>query len=341
MRGSFGFYAAALAVAVAAVVPVSGVAGAQEPSLADKASARDLFNEAVALRNKGDAKGALAKFQTAYSLWPSPSTGLELGRTHMELGELIEARERFLETAKLSKKTTETPAAQTAREEAQKLADSLEPRIPQLRFQVSGAPAGATVRVSVDGRELPPGAVTAPRKVNPGKHTVLAKTDGANDVSVTVDVKEGESRDVTLAFSPAVSSTATAPSDTATTTATSSPTTPETATATRGTSPLVYVGFGVAAVGIVVGGITGAIAGSTASKLDDGCTDGRCPPASHADVDSYNRMSTISTISFIAAGVGVGVGVYGLLSSGSSEPTKAASVKPWIGLGSAGVGGTF
>ncbi len=81
--------------------PFASPAWAAEASLADKASARDLFNEGIALRDKGDAKGALAKFQTAYSLWPSPSTGLELGRTHLVLGELLEARERFLETAQL------------------------------------------------------------------------------------------------------------------------------------------------------------------------------------------------------------------------------------------------
>lgn len=309
----------------------SAPARADDASLGDKAAARDLFTDGVALREKGDLAGALVKFKGAYSLWPSATTGLELGRTHMQLGELIEARERLLETVKLPKKPGETSASQNAREEAQKLADSLAQRIPTLVFKLSGAPG---VKVTLDGRELPNETLGSPRKVNPGKHTVVARAAGSADLNIEVAVEEGQTREVPLVFAMPAKTITPEPTP---------PPAPVVDTAPSHTSPLVYVGFGVAGVGIVVGSVTGALAMSSASSLKSSCTDGRCPPAAHDDVDAYQRWGTISTISFIAAGVGAAVGIYGLLSSPVSGPRKEAHahVTPWIGVGSAGLAGAF
>lgn len=318
--------ASVIAVAVLSAAPF---ARADEPSLSDKAAARDLFTDGVALREKGDLAGALVKFKGAYALWPSATTGVELGRTHMELGELIEARERFLETVKIPKKPGETSASQNAREEAQKLADSLATRIPSLLFKISGA-TGA--KVTLDGRELPSETLTSPRKVNPGKHTVIARATGAPDLNVEVTVAEKETREVPLVFAAPTTTTPPPPEPKA------PPPAPIVDTHPSSVSPLVYVGFGVAGVGLVLGGVTGVLAMSKASDLKSACTDGRCPPAAHDDVDAYHRFGTISTISFIAAGVGAAVGIYGLVSSPKKEH---AHVTPFIGVGSIGVTGAF
>ncbi len=323
------WYTVVLGLACLAPLGWSAPARADEPSLADKASARDLFTEAMTLRSKGDVEQALAKFKAAYALWPSPSTGLELGRTHMMLGQLIEARERFLETAKLPPKPTETPAAQEAREEARKLADTLQPKIASLTFKVTGAPPGSSVRITLDGRELPNETLATARKVNPGKHVAIGRAPGAADVTVEVELGEGEVREVPLVFGAPVAPPP-PPSDAKKGDAKA-----------RGTSSLTYVGFGLAGVGLVVGGVTGVLAVSKASSLRDACDGERCPPSAHGDVDSYQRMGTISTISFAVAGVGAAVGLYGLLSSPSKEPSSHARITPWIGLGSAGVGGAF
>jgi hypothetical protein len=314
------------------ILSIAPVVRADEPSLSDKAAARDMFTDGVALREKGDLAGALVKFKGAYALWPSATTGLELGRTHMQLGELIEARERFLETVKSPKKPGETSASQNARDEAQKLADSLATRIPSLVFKISGA---KSAKVTLDGRELPGETLSSPRKVNPGKHTIVARAAGAPDLNVEINVEEKETREVPLAF--ATSST-TEPAAPAAPTATPAPT-PVVDTKPSSTSPLVYVGFGVAGVGLIVGGVTGALAMSKASSLNDACTDGRCPPANHADVDAYHRLGTISTISFVAAGVGAAVGIYGVLSSPKKE--THAHITPFVGVGSIGVVGAF
>jgi hypothetical protein len=92
------------------------------------------------------------------------------------------------------------------------------------------------------------------------------------------------------------------------------------------TSPLVYAGFGVAGAGLLIGGITGVLVLSKKSDLQSGCTNSQCPPSQYSKLDGANTMATISTIGFIAAGVGAAVGVVGLVISPKADKseTKAA-----------------
>jgi hypothetical protein len=108
-----------------------------------------------------------------------------------------------------------------------------------------------------------------------------------------------------------------------------------------GTNPLVYIGFGIAGVGVVVGSVTGVMALSKKSSVDEQCVDNRCPPSTHDDIDSGRTLGNVSTIAFVVAGVGAGVGVYGLLAGGGEPAAEKAGVSPWVGLGSAGVRGKF
>jgi hypothetical protein len=106
--------------------------------------------------------------------------------------------------------------------------------------------------------------------------------------------------------------------------------------------PLVYVGFGVAGAGVLVGSVTGVMALSKASSAKDGCNDSRCPPATHDDIDASSTLGTVSTVSFALAGVGAAIGVWGLTRSGNQKektPTSSASV--WLGPTSAGLSGKF
>src|SRR5579872_1913830 len=89
------FRAAVLAMFVAAAVD-SASSAARAQSAVDIAQARELFNQGMDLRDKGDASGALAKLQGANALAHTPITGVELGRTLVLLAHLVEAREAFL-----------------------------------------------------------------------------------------------------------------------------------------------------------------------------------------------------------------------------------------------------
>ncbi len=187
-----------LVVALALQGPFIGRAFAQEPSLADKESARDAFAAGMELREKGDKPGALAKFRAAYALVRSPITTLEVGRSYMELGQLIEAREKFLEVGNLPAKTTESKEAKAARVEAEKLADDVGARIPSVLIHVTGAPTGVTPTITIDDAVVPFASLTSPRKINPGKHQLSAKAAGVEPWSSTIEVKEAETKEVTV-----------------------------------------------------------------------------------------------------------------------------------------------
>jgi hypothetical protein len=80
------------------------------------------------------------------------------------------------------------------------------------------------------------------------------------------------------------------------------------------------------------------------SSVKTTCNGNECPPSSASDLDIARSTATVSTIAFVAGGVGIAVGVSALLigDKRAAEPAPTtARVTPWIGFGSAGVSGTF
>lgn len=303
-----------------------------EISASDLESARELYKQGKELRAAGDLKGALEKFKAAHALGQTPVTGLELGRAHTDLAQLLEAREVFLSIARLPVQSDEGEKSAGARTEAAQLAEQLRPRIPTLTVKVSGAPAGSPPVVTVDGVTIPVAALGAPRKLNPGSHDVTAKATGGLEQRATIELKEGESKELPLVLNATGGATETMPAK---------PLAEDTSGATT-MNPLVYVGFGVGAAGVVTGSITGLLALSRASKVDAACG-GKltCPQSAKADVMAGRTLGTVSTIAFIVGGAGVALGVYGLLKPVKASPHAGLVVHPEIGAGWVGLRGSF
>lgn len=106
-----------------------------------------------------------------------------------------------------------------------------------------------------------------------------------------------------------------------------------------GISPLVWVGFGIAGVGIVLGSITGGISFAQAQDLQDTCNDNVCPADRGGEVDTMLALAHVSTTSFVLAGVGATLGVIGLFLGGSDEEQAALDVH--VGPGTLMVTGSF
>ncbi len=112
---------------------------------------------------------------------------------------------------------------------------------------------------------------------------------------------------------------------------------------------LLIGGFGVAGVSVVLGSITGALSLSKTSsiKASSACDGSVCNPSEDADLNSAKTMATVSTVSFVVAGVGAVVGIVGLFTGGSSAPAPKPDqgarlrVEPMVGLGSLGLRGQF
>jgi hypothetical protein len=105
-----------------------------------------------------------------------------------------------------------------------------------------------------------------------------------------------------------------------------------------------YVLLGVGGAGLALGGIFGLMAISKKGDLE--CPDQQCPPGDETDkLDSARTFATVSTIGFGVGLAGSAVGTI-LLLSGSSDKTGAArrtrtATRAWVGLGSAGIAGSF
>ncbi|HEX3344304.1 MAG TPA: hypothetical protein VHS09_07010 [Polyangiaceae bacterium] len=313
------------------------------PTAADRETARTLMDQGRDLRDKGDLKEALKRFKAADDIMHVPTTALPLAKAQAALGLLVEARDTL---AVSMRRTPEKPGDpqpfKDARVEGERLDASLASRVPALTITVKGAAEGQPPTLSVDDVDVPAAAMALPREVDPGHHVLVAKTATAVGRQ-EVDVKEGEQKPVEVTL---VATGAPAPTETPV------PTPPETPVTTTTTShsptALTWVGIGLAGAGAVAGTVTGVLSMSKKSALAGECTNAVCGPSSHSDYDSAHTLALVSTIGFIAAGVGAGVAVVTLLvghgqaSEPAEQPPSARLVvRPWIGPGAGGVSGSF
>jgi hypothetical protein len=183
--------------ALVALLAVRFSAAQSPPTAADLETARALYKEGKELRAAGHLREALEKLRAAHTLGRTPITGVELARTYVMLGELVEARDVALDVARIPLASDETERSADARRDAAALADDLRARIPSIEVH---ADEGAAI--IVDGERVPDAARGEPRRVNPGTHTVVERAADGREAQATVTVGERESRVVTLSFGP-------------------------------------------------------------------------------------------------------------------------------------------
>lgn len=324
----------ALGCACLVLAAMSGApdAGA-EPTAADKETARALMEQGLDRMQARDYAGALKAFSTADELMHVPTTALYVARAHAALQQLLEARDRALEAARFPARPGEPSAFAAARAEANDLAAALAPRIPSLEITLEGLPADATPQVTVDSRPVRAAALRSPYKLNPGSHLVQVSCPGFERRSITVLLAERQSERVTISMSPVSGGRAdrSAPPD----------------GAPRSSSrPWVYVGFGLGAAGVITGAVTGAMALSKQSALEDRCNASthRCPSEAQGDLDAGRTLATVSSVGFGVGVVGIGVAVISLLWPEAKPARQQAALAPaprlhsWASHQAAGLG---
>ncbi len=269
------------------------------------------------------------------------STGLEVARSQVAVGQLVEARDTIAAIRRILPKPNDPAPFKEARAKAEELDTSLNGRVPALNIVIKGAADGEMPSVSIDEEALPAGVLGLPRAVDPGHHVVVAKTAGAEGKQ-EIDIAEGEQKpvEVTLVAAPAATATE-EPGATD-----HEPETPPPASVSHMPNFLTWTGVGVAAAGVIAGTITGVASMQMKSSLVNECENDVCGPTSYTDYNAANTLATISTISFIAAGAG---GVFAAITlvvghrtaSAPAAPATGVTITPTIGLGSAGLVGTF
>ncbi len=323
--------AALLALSLALVATSTSTAGVAAPSASDKATARQLVADGRKLRAAKQFPEAIEKLAAAYALYATPVTGHELALVYRDAGRFVEAREAALGVAHMAVEADEGKASAEARAACNALIAELGKKIGEVILAVDGYVTGATVVVTFDGTVVPLAALSAPRLVDPGNHVVAVTATGSPDARVEFSVASGEHKRVEVHVEKAAQPPIPVPvsSSDAPTSLKAPPPEPTPTMVRSGAGWLTYVGFSVAGAGALVGSITGLQAFSAASHLSGKCDSNRiCPASEDSDVKKLNTTSTISTISFALAGVGLGAALFDLATSATAEPKPAPNATP-------------
>jgi hypothetical protein len=298
-----------------------GTAVRAEDDAATRQAARKLAEDGVAALQNGDAATAVQKLEKAQQMLKAPSIALWSARALRKRGHLVEAAERLREALRLPS-TGDAAVQEQAKREAETELAELTPRIPVLVIQIEGEEP-QRVSVTLDGAPVPSALLGEERPINPGPHRVIA-TRGSEQTSADVTLAEAERQEAKLTFN-AVTSTAKP-------VVVFSPPASETERAPDRT--LAYVALGAGAAGLVLGGVTGALAIGKKSSLDDNpaCQSDRCTRAAEDDVKSLRLFRTVSTIGFVAGGVLAATGVV-LLVTAKPSPSQAATTPRRLSLG--------
>lgn len=310
-----------------AVLLVAGSAMA-EPTAADRETARGLMKQGTAARDAGRLEEALKNFEAADAIMHVPSTGYEVAKTRATLGRLIDARDIALGIARSQPQPNEPQPFADARIAAQKLSDELEGRIPSVKITVKGA---TDAQITIDGSVLPKALVGLPRKLDPGKHTIVVGSR-----TLAIEVFEREAKEMTVDLAAPAADPVVKPLDIGTPRDTDTDAKPS-----KSPLPLVLMigGYGIAVAGGVIGGITGAVSISDTNQIKKDCGGSICPPSEKSKIDEANQFATISNIAVVGACVGAAIGITGTILFFAKS--KQTAIRGTIGVGSVGIEGHF
>ncbi|MEZ4371779.1 MAG: hypothetical protein R3B07_13180 [Polyangiaceae bacterium] len=299
-------------------------------------AARDFGVQGNQAYDAGDFTRAVDLYQRAQALYPAPTLSVRLGRTLVKLGRLVEAEEAYIKTLRYPLPEDAPDAFKQAIQVAKGDLAELSPRVPRLKVSVVGA---KEFTVTLNGARLETALVGIERKVDPGEYKIRAEAPGAEPVEQTVKVAERahEAVSLTLKVDPAKAPRK-QPGPTGASMGMDSGGEPE------GRSPLPFIALGVGGAGIAVGVITGLMASSKHSSAESECQNLKCERGSQgeSDLQSFRDLRTVSTIGYIVGAVGIAAGgVLWFTTAPSADARAASRVTPYVGLGHAGVWGSF
>lgn len=338
------------AVVVAFVLALASSAHAQQSDL-DRA--KDLFKEANELHDKGDLKGALVKYELANKLGHTVVTSYELAKAYAEQAMLLEARDAVAEVEKIPIKPNESDKTKSSRAEAAKLATQLDARIPKLVVTLENVPVGSTPGLTVDDQ---PALPAQPRKLNPGRHAIVASVPDGPPVSATVDLAEGETRALTLSLPqlapahppppPPPPQPVKQPEPVAQKPVAPPPPPPPPASTWTAVQSVGVVAIVAGSASLITSIITGVMTLGKASTVHDHCNVAKqCDNEGLSAASSGGTLATVTNITLIGGGVLLVGGIVLAAVGGKPAPKREAAiwwtVSPALGGVGAMAGGRF
>lgn len=324
-----------------AVAGAAPPAHAQELDPQTRSAARELATEGSALYQQGDFEGAYDRFNRADLLVQKPNVGIWAARSLLRAGHLVEASERYRELERTALPDAAPPDQLQAVQDAARERREVLARLPSIKIVVQGADP-SSVFVSLDGKLVKPALIGAKQPVNPGKLLVKG-VRGEQVVQASIDLLEGQFREVRLVFTggapraAAPASPAAAPKSGA---ALSAP-----PRADRGANLRLvgFIGLGVGGAALATGALFSGLAASDESDLDRGCPSRRCAPEFHDLNGSYGTKKTIASVGLIGGAVLAGAGAVLVLTAPARGAAASAGLqlRGYMSASGGGVLGAF
>lgn len=278
-------------------------------SAADVGTARTLGTEGLTLAQAGKCTEAIEKLSRAEKLHHAPTTLEGLGECEIALGHIVDGTED-LRRVTLERLGPRAPAVfKEAQAQARAALARALPRIAKVRIDVVGA-TGASV--TVDGAAVPDAAIGVERPFDPGAHTIAATAAGYKPVSTQVQIAEGGTQTVTLTLERAPEIT--------------TPVVHERHTITKRSYLPAGIAFALAGGSAIAGGIFGSIVVVRTNDLAASCPGNVCSPAQRGNWNELGTFATVSTVTFIVAGVAAVAGIV-LVALAPRRVVETASVR--------------
>ena len=318
-----------VAFALLVALSTATATSAAEPTDAERITARRLFLEGRRLRTQGDLPAALKALRAADAIMQVPTTAVDVATTELDLGLLVEGHESLVRATRWSGAGPVPAAYRKAQEQARALAQEVEPLIPLLEVRVAG---DNDASVHIDGRVVPRAALEAPYAVNPGEHRVelFVGNDKVAEERVTLQPRQRLPVELRAPRPPAPLPPVVALSSTTRPSVVPTRSRSEAAPWVR---PTALAGLTVAAAGVAVGTISGAISLGQAGEVRERCSAGRCDGEDASLLASAQSAALVSDVAFVSAGVGLAVALTAWLwPRAPVAPTVAAARGGRVGV---------
>lgn len=306
-------------------------AAAQQAPSADDAGAQRIaaYRAGVEASAAGRWAEARQHFADALAMRASPKVYFSLAQAEEQLGQVASAFADYghaLESARTAGESDVVTAAEQARR-------AIEPRVPHVRVQVSGA-TGATA--TVDGQSVDP---SSPVPVDPGAHRLVVSAPGMQSATANIAISERQQLDIPLQLEPAESEE---PAAAPTPAAVEPPPVRSDAPSpdTSNHSPWRTVGLVAVGAGVLGLGAGGYFALDAKSKNDQsnmsGCVGNNCSPAAASLRRDAVSAANDATVAFVVGGLlsAGGVALWVLAPSGNGA--VSAGVTPVAASGGGG-----
>lgn len=296
-----------------ALLFVTGMAhGAPTP--ADRALATDLFERGRKLVADRKPAEACPLFAESERLDPGTGTLLNLAHCHELEGKTASAWAEMHDALAAAERDGQRDRVAFAEQHIAALA----PRLARIAIVLPAELDAVDVEIARDGSAISRVALATALPVDPGPHRLEVRAAGYQTWSTTVDVAEGERREIVVgplvraeaAEPPPVAPAppppvAPAPERSATTSAPPAPT-PE--TSLRPVPVGAYVAAGIAVAGVVVGAVAGGVAAAKSNDSKPLC-DPRCNDEGWTLNRSARTFADVSTVAFVVGGIALATAV--------------------------------